>query len=485
MKQNRKKNIKKTAAVQNSKNVKAKKPFVVNKKRLIICLAAMVLLVATFFGVLIGVNVYRNSGDGIRDIAILKSKNFTLTVPMFSYYVRTVGAEKELYLDQTNVLLEKMVIYEEAVEKNTLFEEQVKEQVEQKLQLIAYDAEKEQMDMDEYLSLTYGRGVKLDDIRQLEEMLTVSRLMTESIYKDVVADPDKLSEYCKENTDDFLYCDYLALLVQVPTTEKMTEAEKKALISEYEGYANEMAACTTEKELIQKYTKYLNKIQAANEDEELTEEEVSGIIDRSRYTQCYNEVNSSDFEIDRWLFSTDRTVGDAKLNKDGTLDNTTFGVYYVTRPLYTNDSPTYSLYDILVSFSIYTETAAEANVKRVEEAYRKDATEKTLLSLASQYMGGFSENYILGDYTAAELKTWLEGERKQGDVLTYKDSDGWHFVCYKEEGLPECYAQAKQILENKEWTTIMEGYAKKHVVSMDTAGFNDVPDLSYGLLIFG
>jgi hypothetical protein len=152
----------------------------------------------------------------------------------------------------------------------------------------------------------------------------------------------------------------------------------------------------------------------------------------------------------------------------------------MTRPLYTNDDPTYTIYDILVPFSVYTETAAESNVKRVADEYRVAPTEHTLNSFAAQYMGGLSENYICGDFTEKELKDWLAADRKKGDTLTYKAEDGWHFICFESQGLPECYAQAKLVLDAKAEEDAMATYAKKHPVAMDTAGFKEIPDLTYG-----
>jgi hypothetical protein len=119
------------------------------------------------------------------------------------------------------------------------------------------------------------------------------------------------------------------------------------------------------------------------------------------------------------------------------------------------------------------------------ELYKNNPTEETLKTLAAQYRGGLAENFICDASTNDMLEQWLSQERVKGDHMIYKDTDGWHFVCYQEKGLPECYAQAKDALETKELNAILETYAKDHLVAMDTYGFTVVPELRYGLFIFG
>ena len=489
MKQNQKKHSRsKTASKKQPNPIKVSKGY--GKKKLAIAAAAVVLAIASFMGILLAVNAYRNSGNGIRDVVILKSENFELTVPMFSYYVRTAGADKDQYEGAAEALMTKMMLYEAALAEGATLTEAEKEKVEQKIEMIGYDAEKEKMGIDEYLSLTYGRGVKISDIRSLEEMMAMSMTKSEALLGQIAASEEELADYCKQNGDDYLYCDFIFPLIDVPFTEDMTESEKKALVSEYEGYANEIAACKSEEQMLEKYIECLKKIrklQDPDEEEPLTEEDIDGIVSRAVYSrQSYKDSLTSDLEIDRWLFSTDRRVGDSKVQMGGSIDKTvTFGIYYITRPLYTNTDPTCTVYDILVPFSVYTEAASEANAKKVKELYEATPTEETLKTLAAQYRGGLNENFICTAATNKELSAWLAQERTKGDTLIYKDSDGWHFVCYEKQGLPECYAQAKDHLENKELEAIMESYAKKHLISLDTKGFSKVPALRYGWLIFG
>ena len=489
MKKNHKKNThKKNANVKKQKLSFAQAGF--SKKRLIICLAAFLLLIASFMGIMVAVNAYRNSGSGIRDIVILKSEHFDLTVPMFSYYVRTAGVGEEQYEGAAEALMTKMTLYEAALSEGKTLSEKEREQVDQKIELISYDAEKEKMDLDEYLSVTYGRGVKVGDIRSLEEMLAVAMTKSESLLSEIAASEEELADYCKENGDDYLFCDFLFPLIEVPFTEGMTSSEKEAMVKEYEGYANEIAASENQDELFEKYIECLKKIQKVQDpdgEQTLTDADIDGIIERAIYTrQSYKNSLTSNLEIDTWLFSTDRRAGDGKVQKGGSIDKTvTFGIYYMTRPLYTNTDPTYTLYDILVPFSVYTEAASEANVKKVMEIYESTSTEATLKSLASQYRGGLSENFICTTSTNKELADWLSKERAKGDHMIYKDSDGWHFVCYQEQGLPECYAQAKDVLDSKELEEKLSSYAKKHLVALDTYGFSQVPELRYGWLIFG
>ncbi|MBE6672624.1 MAG: hypothetical protein E7599_03775 [Ruminococcaceae bacterium] len=484
MKQARKKN---TRTAEGAMKKRKGSAAVFTKKRVIIGAVALVLVLAAFFGVLVAVNAYRNSGKGIRDVVILKSEHFELTVPMFSYYVRLMGVDKTQYMGMAEVLMERMMIYEAAVADGVTLSEEENAQLEQKMTLLAYDAEKEKMGMDEYLSVTYGRGVKLADIRRFEQMLALSRVKGETILKDIAATEEELVQYCKENGDDFLFCDFLFPLIEVPFTEGMTTAEKEALVEEYEGYANEMAESESAEQLLERYAECLGKIQKARGEEELTEQDLAGILARADYTrQSYKDSLSSELAIDAWLFSTDRKVGDGKVQKGGSIDKAmTFGVFYMTRPLYTNTDLTDTVYDIVVPFSVYTTAAAEANIKKVEQLYKSAPDEQTLKDLALQYSGGLSENYICSSSTDDTLLLWLKQERKVGDTMTYKAEDGWHFVCYQEKGLPECYAQAKQLLDGKELDARMEAYAKEHRVSMDTAGFQKIPALRYGWLIFG
>ena len=67
-------------------------------KRLVLLGVCALLLVATLLGILVSVNAYRNSGASIRKVVVLQSENFTLTLPMYTYYLRSMetGADKDL-----------------------------------------------------------------------------------------------------------------------------------------------------------------------------------------------------------------------------------------------------------------------------------------------------------------------------------------------------------------------------------------------------
>ena len=208
------------------------------------------------------------------------------------------------------------------------------------------------------------------------------------------------------------------------------------------------------------------------------------VSERSPYSE-YTESDPLLKDINEWLFDIARKEGDSKVTPYEKLSKNvaTFGVYYMTRPLYTNTDPTHTLYDIQLLFSKYTESAAESGVKKAQEIYNKTPGEDTLKQLAAQYGGGLFANIAYTSALDSQLYTWLGEERKAGDLLVYEGSDGWHMVCYMEEGIPECYAQAQQILQNNAYKAQMEAYRKEHAVNVVPNSYKELPALEYGWFI--
>ncbi len=474
-----------------SANAPLRQPKAVNVKRIVTVAVSAVLLVGVLLGALLGLNAYRNSGKGIRDVVVLKSEHFTLTLPMYSYYFRSMdkGADKDLV---AMALTEQLALYEAALADGMKLSEERHRALIEQLEALVGAAEKREQSIDEFLSLQYGRGVKLSDIADLLNMTALAAEKDEAMWNGIsIADGD-IKQYCKDNSEQFLFCDYLSHVFTVPLNGKMTTEEKEQMVALYESYAKRLAECADAEAFAEMVISYEESFaKDADPDALLTDADkdeirASIVFERSSYAAYQQNSDSVLKELNSWLFDGDRKAGDSKVLPYTNLEknSATVGVYYMTRPLYTNSDPTHTLYDITLSFDKYTKAAAEANAEKAKNAYLKNPTEATLATLAGQYGGGLSEYVAHTSELDADLYGWLAQVRKAGDTLVYEASDGWHMVCYMEEGIAECYAQAKNILKADAYEAVMETYRKAYAVTVNPASYTDLPALRYGWLIF-
>lgn len=460
-------------------------------KKMAICAVICALILGILFGSLAGVNAYRNSGKAIRKVVVLESENFTLTLPMYAYYYRSMesGADPDLVV---MALAEQMALYEAALKEGESLSQDRKDTLEQQMQSFLDSAKKMDVSIDEYLSVNYGRGIKMNDIRTLLEMTALAAQKNEALWASLAFSEEEIKEYCKDNQDAFLYSDYLFYVFDVPLTDDMSREEKEQLVAQYEAYANRLAQSESREAFLQAVVDYEQQFAREQEkDDSLTfsEEEIKSIwqsiiCERSPYSE-YTESSALLKEINEWLFDGARKEGDTKVTPYEKLSKNvaTFGVYYMDRPLYTNDDPTHTFYDVQLLFSKYTESAAKSGVEAAKDVYNKTPDKETLKKLTKQYGGGLLENVACVSSLEEELYQWLCGERKQGDLLVYEGSDGWHMVCYMEEGMPECYAQAQQILQTDAYKAQIEAYRKDHAVTVVPSSYKELPATEYGWFV--
>ena len=460
-------------------------------KKMAICAVICALILGILFGSLAGINAYRNSGKAIRKVVVLESENFTLTLPMYAYYYRSMesGADPDLV---AMALAEQMALYEAALKDGESLSKDRKDALEQQMQAFLDSAKKMDISIDEYLSINYGRGIKMSDIRSLLEMTALAAQKNEALWASLAFSDEEIKEYCKDNQDAFLYSDYLFYVFDVPLSADMSREEKEQLVAQYEAYANRLAQSESKDAFLDAVIDYEEQFAREREkDESITfsEDEIAAIwksvvIERSPYSE-YTESSELLKDINEWLYDGARKEGETKVTPYQNLAKNvaTIGVYYMTRPLYTNDDPTHNLYDIQLLFSKYTESAAKSGVEAAKAIYDKAPNKDTLKKLAVQYGGGLLENVSYVNTLDSDLYEWLGAERKEGDLLVYESSDGWHMVCYMEEGLPECYAQAQQILQTSAYKEQMEVYRKAHAVNVVPDSYKTLPETVYGWFI--
>ena len=459
-------------------------------KHLLVPLLAILLAVLTLLGALVGLNAYRNSGKSIHDTVVLKSEHFTLNLAMYSYYFRSMdkGADKELV---AMALTEQLALYEAAIKEGMTLSEERQSALNAQLDALKEAAEKKEQSMDEFLALQYGRGVKLADVAALLEMTALAAEKNEQMWQSISVQQGEIEQYCKDNSEQFLYCDYLTYVFSVPLNSTMSTSEKEQMVSLYESYAKKLAECTTVeafKDMVLAFEEGFMKEEdedAVLSDEDKNDIRNSVVMERASYS-AYLNSDAVVKELNEWLYDGKRQVGDYLVYPYKNLEKNaaSFGVYYMTRPLYTNTDPTQTIYDISLSFENYTKAAAEANVKKALAKYQQSPTEETLKALAAEYGGGLRQYVSCTTSLHTELYAFLTEVRKAGDTLVYEDTNGWHLIVYKEEGIPECYAQAKNVLESKAYEEMMQTYREAHAVAVTPASYAELPALRYGWLIF-
>ena len=246
-------------------------------KKMAICAVISGLMLGILFGALAGVNDYHNSGKAIRKVTVLESENFTLTLPMYAYYYRSMqsGADPDLVAMS---LAEQMALYEAALADGESLSKDRADMLEEQMQSFLDGAKKLDISIDEYLSINYGRGIKMKDIRTLLEMTALAAQKYETLWASIAVSEEEMKEYCKDNADAFLYSDYLFYVFDVPLSDSMSSEEKEQTIARYEAYANRLAASESAQAFLDGVVAYEEQF-AKEKDESITfsDEEIEAI----------------------------------------------------------------------------------------------------------------------------------------------------------------------------------------------------------------
>lgn len=309
---------------------------------------------------------------------------------------------------------------------------------------------------DAYVTMAFGTGVKLKDVRACMEMTALATKFSTEFNAGLSYTAEEKEAYYNEHTADFEGVDYYAFTVSAgdfmskdtsgnpvgDTTEASATAKAEA---------EKFAAAGSEDEFKSLIADYI----AATHDHDHDEATIDAEVESCFY---YHKKAASIASISDWAFSA--KAGDT--NMVSTDGDTSFTVYYLTKEAYRDETPTRNVRHILFTTDTY------ADDTKVNEVYAEweaaGFTEEKFLELAAQYnedtgsqaTGGLYENVAVGDMVNT-FNNWLfYTAENTGDHGIVESEYGWHIMYYAGAGEGAAWeTQVTSALKNADYSEML------------------------------
>ncbi len=456
-------------------------------------------------------------GDNIA----VKSENYTMSLPMFSYsfnniiqyftayygYDATKSSKEQFYdeengitwydtfMDNTKNEIKRLFTLCESARKEGVSLDDIDTQnIENNLSTMHSAAESAGQSFDEYLAKNLGDNVTEDDVRKYLEENFLAQKYYRQLYNSFQYTDEEYENTYNGNKEAYQYVDFLLFSFGYGTMESsdssvVIDEEQKA---KAKAAADELAKCKTQDEFKEYVTKYLNEnrdyvnISSENSDGSApTEEDYQKAI-ASQVDSVLNEKYPYEATSDegKWLFDTGRKVNDTYISES----TSSYGVIMVTKTAYRDESINRNVRHIL--FTAGTDGSDAEAKKKAEEVYEEwkkgEATEDSFAKLAEKYNaesdtgsaanGGLYEDVYRGQ-KVPEFNDWLFDEnRKVGDTEIVKTDYGYHIMYYVGESMPVWKSSVDSVLRRSD---ISEKYAeleKNVTVEFDDDYIYTIPD---------
>lgn len=491
----------------------------------VIATIAAILVVALVVGVVAVYNVI-DSGLVQRNQVAMKSDNYEVSSAMMSYYLNTLyqstsstysslgldtsknlssqaypggGTWYDFYLDMAKSNVRQLLVLCEAAkaDKNFKLDENDEHSADATLKEIETMAKLYGVTLDYYLEVTYGKGVNEKVFKQCYELSEIashySEYMTES-YEFKEADWDK---YYEDNKDEFNKVNYYSYEFDVDdhVAKGATDDDKKAVAARLDTYATELAKVTSADEFkayVENYLKTDLYKDKTEEDLKKDKIDIAEIV-----ADCYTEgaTNSSESDLNKWLFDKETKANTAKIIKD--KDGYSFNVAFIV-PAEGSDLENECLYRDtyqLKSFryipfltSSYNKSAkdAKAAAEKTLKEYQDKATEDNFAAIADKfantsYAGGLVEGADKGAIGENADKWLYDSARKAGDVEIIEVEDsGYYLIYYVGDYGIKWQAQADNALISDKYDEEYSALAKTYTVMVVNKGLGLVSDINVG-----
>ncbi len=509
----------------------------------VIAVVAVILAFVIVGGLVVAYNVVE-SGFIQRNSVAMSSENFEVSSAMMSYYFNTTYQN---YVSSYSSMLETMGLdtskpleSQKYTEKETwydFFMSTTKSQVQQLLVLAeaakAAGFEPDENDghdhgsidetiaameqnaklygvtLDYYLSAVYGASVNEKVLRQCVELSELASHYSEHIVEGYEFDKADWDKYYEDNVDSFNKVNYLSYTFKVEkaevkkdatddekaAAEALDKAEAERLLNE----ANTLAATTDEKTFKTFVESYLRTDLYKDMTEEEMKEEKIDIDDEIEKLLVEGATNSSESELNKWLFDKERKGYETKVIKDDKAltyavymilpveDNADLGLACMYRDAYTLKD--YRYIPFLASEYKNSDKDAKAAAEKVFEEYKETATEEKFIALADPdkgYGDGAYEDALVegADKTtiAAEVGDWAyDSARKEGDCEIVKvEGKGYYLVYFCGDNDIKWQVQADNGLKNEQYSSDISDLMDKHVVKAHSKGMGYVKEVDLG-----
>ncbi len=313
------------------------------------------------------------------------------------------------------------------------------------------------------VSMVYGAGVKVKDIRRAMELEALATKCKNAIVAEYSYAEADYNTYIEENPNALLYYSYLNMTLT--TQDGMTEGDITAeMLAEFE---TKFKAVTTEEEFETVAFDYLRNY-AYKDDEKTTDEKIQEEIDGFlKEDTAYSET-----AFGKWAKSDEGTVNTiyTTLNEEGTA----LDVYFLLAKPALHDYNSVDVRHILLTAATYgSDDAAKAKAEEILAQWQSGAkTAESFAALAGEYTedsakDGLYENVLKGDMVE-EFEAWMfEDGRAVGDSGIVKTQYGYHVMYLDGFGMPAWHAEADDALKQARYEDDVAALEEKHVITQD------------------
>lgn len=515
----------------------------------IIGIVAGILAVIVVAGTIISYNIY-SSGFVQRHTAAASSEHYEVTSSMMTYYFNSTyqnyvntyssyltymgldtskslseqkynggGTWYEQFMSSTKTQVsELLVLCEAARDAGYELSDDEKAEIDSAIESIHTYAKQYNVNVDYYIHAIYGSSVSEKDVRKCMEISTLASSYYKHLTESYGFGESDWDEYFSENTKTFLKVDYLtySFAYEAPKDDTASDEETTAAdgsndsestksdsgpseeeLAALKGYADELAATTDADGFYAYVRSYLTNVKYAGMDE--TALEADNIDIDKLVNACLTEgaTNSSETDLNTWLFDTERNAYDTNVEFDET--NNTYKVSMILPASDTADlgyacayRDNYRLADIRYIPVLIDDHDDDAGAKTAADTiyaeFQNDATEDNFAALASsdkygdgKYEGGLIENADKGAISGADaVDQWVfSSDRKSGDCeIIHVDGKGYYIVYYSEGGLLKWQNTANTSLTTERYQEDLSDMSDKFAVDFSEKGLDFVKEVS-------
>ncbi|MBQ8216160.1 MAG: hypothetical protein IJZ33_07860 [Clostridia bacterium] len=321
----------------------------------------------------------------------------------------------------------------------------------------------------DYLSVTYGRGVKLSDV---EDVLTITALADKLyavFYAGQQITDSEIKTFLSENDLNFTKVDYYLHILTIPSN---ATAEEQAKLKEM---AEKLTGCLTDEEFLAELKDQLTEMYGDSEDFDIEKEVESTIL--SEYVQPISEDTN---ELDRFLYDPATKQGQNYLS----VGQRSYGVVRIKRAQYSSDLPLDTLRLIRLDYDNFPSKASALSAMTALKKELTGKSEQEFIAAVKKethdeitaFYDGF---YPLDDEqgTVEQLIGGKLSDAKVGDLIEFSDSQSLWLAYYCGKGITVSEAFAEESLRSERYTAQINGLAEKYEMSYSTSKINRIAPL--------
>lgn len=394
---------------------------------------------------------------------------FDPTLSLKEQYTPESGSSQTWY-DYLLGLIEEQVcqvmVFAEAATADgmTLIEEE-QNNISSQISSLSDEAAEASQSMEDYIAAQCGPGVTEADLRNYSEIMCLAQKYYKKLSESFTYTDADYDEYYQNNTESFLYCDYMSYSFTTSLSSDATDEEKENDAKARKALADELEKCTTQEDFEAYVRNYLQEnpdlvAQATTTSDGQTSEPTQEDIDKAIESKIdgmtiigYSYETSS--TGGQWLFADERQKGDTTVFEG----ESSYTVTLMLKPSYRDESVGKNVRHILIKTadtgsSTTSETSETSGLTdeeakaKAEEIYQEwkdgEHTEESFGILATKYSedpgsatnGGLYENVAEGTMVE-EFNDWcFDEDRKPGDTDIIKTSFGYHIMYFVGNGMP-------------------------------------------------